>query len=287
MGLFIGTQFIKGKIHMNFESILKDIDGGALLKTLKQYELVNINSTQFEVKSILSKSINRNFKISDGEQTLLLKVFNKNNKLPISRSKVFALQEELAILGLAPLPLFLNDENTIYCEQWIAFTKYKHHDLVRLLADSLYSVHNSFVSAPLLALDEHWEAYWQQIESPSTELQDQYELVKKQWHNYKDKCRDQFVLCHNDLHSDHLSYTNGPLFDWEYAGLGCRYFDIASCCAINQLSEAQTVELCKNYADLANQNVDEVLNSVTFASGLVSFTYELWDRSLRLSENLQ
>ena len=269
---------------MNSESILKDIDSGALLKTLKQYELVDIDSSQFEVKSIHSKSINKNFKISDGQQTLLLKVFNENNAWPISRNKVFALQEELAILGLAPLPIFLNEENTIYCEKWIAFTKHKNHDLVKLLADSLYSVHNSFISAPLLALDEHWEAYWQQIESPEIALQEQYEVVKKQWQDYKDECRDQFVLCHNDLHSEHLSYANGPLFDWEYAGLGCRYFDIASCCAINQFSEQQIVELCMHYSELANQKVDEVFDKVTFASGLVTFTYELWGRSLGLKE---
>lgn len=271
---------------MNSESILKNVDGGELLKTLKQYELININSTHFNVSSIPSKLVNKNFKISDGKQTLLLKVFNRNNTLPISRSKIFALQEELAILGLAPLPLFLNDENTIYCEQWITFTKHKNQDLVKLLADSLYSVHNSFVSAPLLALDEHWDAYWQQIENPRVELQTQYEVVKKQWQDYKDECRDQFVLCHNDLHADHLSYTNGPLFDWEYAGLGCRYFDIASCCTINQLCDAQIIELCQHYADLANQTVDEVRDKVTFARQLVTFTYELWSQSLGLSENL-
>lgn len=271
---------------MNSESILKNVDGGELLKTLKQYELINTNNAQFEVLSIPSKSINKNFKISDGEKTLLLKVFNKNNMLPISRSKIFALQEELAILGLAPLPLFLNDENTIYCEQWISFTKHKNHDLVQLLADSLYSVHNSFVSAPLLALDEHWEAYWQQIEHPSAELKEQYEIVKKRWQKYKDECRDQFVLCHNDLHADHLSCSNGPLFDWEYSGLGCRYFDIASCCAINHLSDNQTIELCQHYADLANQKVDEVRDRVAFANQLVTFTYELWAQSLCLSENL-
>lgn len=270
---------------MNSESILKNLDGGELLKTLKQYELVNINSSQFDVLSIASKSINKNFKISDGEQTLLLKVFNKNNMLPISRSKVFALQEELAILGLAPLPLFLNDENTIYCEQWITFTKHQNNDLVKLLADSLYSVHNSFVSAPLLALDEHWEAYWQQIENPTEDLHNQYEVVKKRWQAYKDECRDEFVLCHNDLHTDHLSYSNGPIFDWEYAGLGCRYFDIASCCAINQLGDAHIIELCEHYADLANQKVNEVRDKVAFASQLVTFTYDLWGQSLGLREN--
>jgi len=271
---------------MDPESILQDVNGSAILKTLKQYELVNIHSPAFDVKRIVSESINRNFKVTDGNQTLLLKVFNNANSLPINRRNVFNMQEELAILGLAPLPLFLNDDATIYCEQWIEFPKHNETALIQLLAEALYSVHSSFVSAPLLALDEHWEAYWQQLKDPNEALQQQYSLAKKQWQTYVSQYRDEFTLCHNDLHLNHLSYNNGPLFDWEYAGLGCRYFDIASCCAVNELSSSQIVELCKNYAELANRSANDVLEKVTDSSKLVTFTYELWGGSLGIVENL-
>lgn len=272
---------------MDADSILKELDGASLLKTLKQYELVDTTSPTFDIEPILSESINRNFKVSDGQQTLLLKIFNTRNALPINRNKVFNMQEELAILGLAPVPLFLNEDNTIYCEQWIEFPGHEKGDDVKLLAESLYNVHNSFVSAPLLSLSEHWQNYWQKIENPSDALKQQYELVKKQWHDYVEVSRDEFVLCHNDLHADHLSYANGPLLDWEYAGLGCRYCDIASCCIINQLSHSEKLDLCSIYAELANQDASELLEKVRFASSLVNFTYELWGKSLGIVKNLQ
>lgn len=272
---------------MGSEYVSKEFDGANLLKTLEQYELIDTNSPKFDLKPILRHSINRSFKVSDGQQTLLLKVFNKRNALPINRNEVFSMQEELAILGLAPVPMFLNEDNTIYCEQWVAFSKYKEGDFVKLLADSLYSVHNSFVSAPLLSLSDHWQAYWENIENPNEEFQQQYELVKQQWQIYVDEFGDEFVLCHNDLHFEHLSYKNGPLFDWEYAGVGCRYFDIASCCMINNLSQAQTLDLCKYYSELANQDANETLEKITFARGLVTFTYKLWGRSLGIVENPQ
>ena len=218
--------------------------------------------------------------MTDGQQTILLKIFNPGNTLPIDRNKVFQMQEELAILGLAPTPLFLNKDKTIYCEQWIEFSHQKDKDLVKLLAESLYNIHNSFVSAPLLALDEHWQLYWDKIDNPNKLLQQQYELVKAQWQHYVLNFKDQFVLCHNDLHTDHLSFTNGPLFDWEYAGLGCRYFDIASCCLINQLRPDQITELLKIYAELSNQDFGDLIPKVNYARSLVDFTYELWNKSL-------
>jgi thiamine kinase-like enzyme len=270
-----------------------EIETTSILKTLQRYELADINSRSFEITRIISGAINKNFKVFDGNKTLLLKVFSRKIGLPIDRREVFNMQEELAILGLAPVPFFLSRDCTIYCEQWIDAPKntgiQKSNrcvtSLTNTLAEVLYSVHNSSVSAQLVELDKHWQFYWQKLKSPGQALQEKYRQVKHQWQDYKEHNLDHFVVCHNDLHIDHISFLHGPVFDWEYAGLGCRYFDIANCCAINELSQAEIANLCSRYAYFANQEPSHVIQRVQEVSDIAAFTTQLWTESLGIGEN--
>lgn len=278
---------------MPTNSFYEEPESLRILEVLKDSELVNIYSSDFTITPILCGAINRNFKVSGGGKKLLLKVFSNNTTLPINRQQVFKMQEELAILGLASLPLFLSKDCKIYCEQWIDIPApvepvYKERAkinlgvtaLINALAEALFNVHNSYVSAQIVPLDEHWKIYWQKIKCPNSILQAKYKEVQHQWQLYMAKYKDQFVLCHNDLHIDHISFPNGPIFDWEYGGLGCRYFDIASCCLINNLDKADILKLCCRYAHLANKESQEVISKVQEMNAMVAFTYKLWTESV-------
>jgi thiamine kinase-like enzyme len=273
---------------MNINALKKYYDGDLILQTLKHYELLDISNPEFRVTRMLSGDLNRNYKLYDGTHTLLLKIFTENNILPVNRIQVFKMQEELAILGLAPTPFFLSESGNVYCEQWIDVAEgrrltessQQYMTAIDSLAEVLHSIHNSFVSAPLLDLEKHWRTYWQKIDSPSEQFTQQYQEAIEQWRFYKKFYRDDFVLCHNDLHLDHISYLNGPIFDWEYAGLGCRYFDIASCCAINNFTQDELHTLCSRYAHFANIDIDDLIKKVQETSKLVSFTNHLWAASL-------
>jgi hypothetical protein len=280
---------------MNTNDLNKEHDGSTILKTLKHYEVLDTNHPNLEIIRIFDGAINRNFKVFDGNKSVLLKVFNNTNMLPINRRQVFDMQEELAILGLAPAPLFLSDDNALYCEQWIDAPKdkklfdiqQKPMHLVNVLAEALYNIHSSYVTAPMLPLDEHWSLYWQNITRPSHGFQQRYSEMCKRWQHYVQKNKDRFVLCHNDLHADHISFLDGPIFDWEYAGLGCRYFDIASCCKTNNLSKADTILICESYANLANKEAKYVLHKVQETFSIVTFTHDLWAQYVDLNQNLQ
>ena len=267
----------------------------SILAILKQYELANIKNPDLRISRVDGGAINQNFKISDDDNTFLLKIFSHHATIPVDRSQVFKMQEELAILGLAPVPIFLNDQCTIYCEQWIEPPINDLHKLhvtnqqvtkVALLADVLYSVHTSFVSSKLLALNEHWQVYWQKIPTPSQALNQRYTYLQQYWHEYVKNNAGEFVLCHNDLHFDHISYPQGPIFDWEYAGLGCRYFDIANCCLINKLSQTDTHELCRHYAYLSDQDENTVVKKVQEMSVLSAFTTTLWSASVGIGDEV-
>ena len=56
-------------------------------------------------------------------------------------------------------------------------------------------------------------------------------------------------LCHNDVH--HLNLVDREplrLIDWEYAGLGEPYFDLASVCIYHDYSMQQRMQLLESYA---------------------------------------
>ncbi|HKE96502.1 MAG TPA: choline kinase family protein [Povalibacter sp.] len=56
-------------------------------------------------------------------------------------------------------------------------------------------------------------------------------------------------LCHNDIHALNV-VDNGELrlIDWEYAGLGERFFDLASLCVYHAFSREQREQLLISYA---------------------------------------
>jgi thiamine kinase-like enzyme len=58
----------------------------------------------------------------------------------------------------------------------------------------------------------------------------------------------QPVLCHNDLLAG--NFLRGAqiwIVDWEYAGMGDRYFDLANFAVNNELDEAQQIALLDDY----------------------------------------
>jgi len=267
-------------------------DRKAVIVLLNEFELIDTASTSFSIEYIYAGTINHNFKVSDGKRTVLMKIFNQARVLPINRSEVFALQQQLAVIGLAPHPLFLNEDNTIYFEQWLSGLAIgqdarNNSEAISRLASTLYSIHNNFISAPILPLESHWDTYFEHLDSPSDDLRAELENMKIKLRAYEEANKGDYVLCHNDLNIDHLCHNNDKVIDWEYAACGCRYYDIASCAAINLLSSADCELLCREYASLSYQSAHEVWQNVQNVFDLVRFTSKLWYISVGLDKKLK
>jgi thiamine kinase-like enzyme len=83
------------------------------------------------------------------------------------------------------------------------------------------------------------------------------------------------VFCHNDLAFHHVFVAPQPLvIDWEYSGLGERYFDLASSIQVNQLSESQMRAFLHAYEGAAGFNVNTTVLADWLA--LVALTSQLW-----------
>lgn len=264
-------------------------DKKTAIALLDGHELINTKSADFSIEYIVAGTINYNFKVSDGERSVLMKVFKQGSVLPINRNDVFALQQQLAILNLAPYPLLLSDDNTIYFEQWldglsIGQVAQNNPNAITSLATTLYSIHNNYIYAPILPLEQHWDAYLKLITSPSNELIAEVSNMKTMLRAYEELNKGDYVLCHNDLNIDHLCHNSEKVIDWEYAACGCRYYDIASCADINELSHEDCMLLCEEYANLSSQNIVEVQQKVQNVYKLVRFTSKLWYISVGLGK---
>jgi len=260
---------------------------------LHKQELVDIHCKDYVVKTLDAGLINHNYYVADRHHALLFKVCAKSEILPIDRQMVFDLQTELAMLGMAAKPLYLSANSLYYCEQWQTEAKtllderhrlmaasnthsQANSALIPQLAEALYSVHHSYVEAPIIRLSEHFRAYWSHIKSPSLEFQREYSDTLSFCDVYMMEHRSDFVLCHNDLHMGHVAVDSDIIFDWEYAAYGCRYYDIASSALINEFDQNETQILCHEYAKLRDQSPAEVHAAVQNVSRLSQFTCKLW-----------
>jgi thiamine kinase-like enzyme len=269
------------------------LDAG--IKQLVAAELIDKNKQDLRVIPINAGTVNFNFRIENDDRIVLFKVFEKNEILPIDRKTIFSIQAKLSLVGLAAEPLLLSQDERFYCEAWVessdtlhskkrALTKQKGlhnqdeviNSLLPDLAEALYNVHNSHVGAPIIDLSAHLKTYWANVKEVDASLSKQFEEMLGFCDSYVEQNRGDFVLCHNDLHMDHVCVNSDIIFDWEYASYGCKYYDIASCSLINSLTEEQMEILCSAYAHLADQDSQHVIRSVRKVLKLTAFTFKLW-----------
>jgi len=88
-------------------------------------------------------------------------------------------------------------------------------------------------------------------------------------------------LCHNDIH--HLNIIDDGkrlwLLDWEYAGVGDPYFDLASVCCYHGFDESQQRVLLESYAPSVKMNAQRLMRMCW----LFDYIKELWFEARRLS----
>lgn len=253
---------------------------------LQDNKLINIQCSDFDIQDIFAGYINRNFKLSNKHTSVLLKIFSQSAVLPIKRRDIFKLQRELAAIGLSPEPLFLSVDEKIYVEQWVDGLQVKRScneaDFSDELASTLYTIHSTEIVAPSLALVSNWDSYWQQVKQKNAVLTTQFNTLKAELVDYVERTKDESVLCHNDLHIQHICSNSGRVIDWEYAAYGCRYLDIANCAVINQLKPEQIRILCLKYASISKQDEQAVWQNVQNMLKFVAFTNKLWSISVGL-----
>lgn len=236
------------------------------------------------IEPLQGGEVNSIYKLSDGDRQFAVKWIGDEGFSGINRFHQFVLQEQLASRGIAPKPVWLSDDERVWVEEWVHSENLSHCSRqadVLLLAKVLACVHKQPITARPLQLVERWEHYIQKasltashsLVHEASRLVELYQLDKPD--------DDLLALCHNDLHRDHVIDPHGPVIvDWEYAAMGNRFFDLASCALINKMNQEESNALCMAYAQAAE--VDNVWVEQQFAeqTQVVHLTNQLWQAAL-------
>lgn len=254
----------------------------------------------YELRPLEQKSSNQVFELvchavgEDGETDshYLVKCLTQTEFMPLDRQNAFHIQQQLAELQFAPQPLALSNDHRYQVEQWLP----RSNDMSRAaLIDKIGAVmadihhlgsQDMFKDCPKLTLDAHWQMYLQKLTSVSDDMlkkrvqfQQQIEQLTPIWRTTT--CE---YLCHHDLAFQHIAgLESDVIYDWEYATLGCRYFDLANAILINELNMAEQCQLLQRYMLRAHESpqdkkltLDELFSGVKTMLPLAVLTNDLW-----------
>lgn len=153
-------------------------------------------------------------------------------RLGLDRALERRVSEIAAAAGLGPEPLHSDHESGICLRRFIPGRAWSESDFakrgnLKRLAGVLRTLHDLPAGAidfdPLAAA----KRYTEQVDTPEARR-----ICKRaeQLSSLIDSARQQRALCHNDLVCDNIVVAAGGklmLIDWEYAGVGDPFFDLA------------------------------------------------------------
>jgi thiamine kinase-like enzyme len=233
-------------------------------------------------------AINRSYYLGDDPNEFMVKEFLGESSLCIDRQERFELQLILWKKKLAPKPIYLSSDTGIYVEQWI-----KQHTSqlllvfddrhINTLATALTRVHKSKIKAKLIDLPKQWHQYLTTLVSPSLCLVKEVTTETEKWITGIELASHDQVFCHNDLAWAHLCVPTKIILDWEYAGIGNRYFDILSCAKVNSLNIQQHDLLLTAYAKQNNIPINEVYDGCLQQASFMELTYQLWHQAVGIT----
>ncbi|WP_100655725.1 phosphotransferase [Alteromonas flava] len=236
----------------------------------------------YQIREINATPVNTTYCISAEGERFLIKQFHADHITGRARPALMAMQRKIARTGLAPMPLYLNQTQGIYAEDWVRhsiepFTVLDDQLKMERLAKALALTHDLAISTVINDLPSQWAQYLTTI--PYEEHKVLQEKIKQLHSSYEREFADteHRVFCHNDLALNHIiDHTKPVIIDWEYAATGNRFFDIASSIKINQLNRQQIEYLTQHYAHFSGFSAADVKAGLARVHDLVELTYQLW-----------
>lgn len=202
--------------------------------------------------------VNTAWRVESEGQYYFLKYQGEAQHNGIDRQQELQLQRALFESQLAPKIIAYSHDHRWLLQEWVeapTLSSLSEPEQAPILARTLWRIHQQTPTLPRWSLRERVTQYVSAVARYDSDLaqRQQYQL-----NDYADLLQlwdsSSSVLCHNDLSTDHV-LLNSPqrVVDWEYAGYGHAWFDIASCIEINQLNEQAQHDLCRLYSKVSGQ----------------------------------
>jgi hypothetical protein len=246
------------------------------------------------------------FEVNAQTQRVIVKQLHEHDGQAFSFASTFALQQRLFAMGMAAEPIYLgsqisscaNGKSTGHDLLWVeAFvpaadteqsaTSVQSLTLSQTLARALAQLHKAPIDTSIRLLDPINQCkalisnlHTSNVTNATNATNTAHKLTQELDTLLNDMQQltlhhNEPVLCHNDLHLSHVraDYT---CVDWEYAAMGPRYFDVAMCVVINQLSNNEQTQLFTQYAQLTQKNIDEVAQQTALYIRLALIINHAW-----------
>ena len=199
---------------------------------------------------------NRNYRVRFGGRDCVLRLPGRDTALlGIDRAAERVATERAAALGIAP-PLIASDDECMVTE-WVPGAPI---DGDRLRADpssaarALRAFHDSGLKLPVrFWLPDLLEDYARIVAERGGEVTDVYRRAQAHVARVAEVLPlTESAPCHNDLLPGNVLATDADpghalLVDWEYAGMGHRYFDLANLAVNNDFDESAQDRLLSAY----------------------------------------
>jgi thiamine kinase-like enzyme len=206
---------------------------------------------------VLSGGItNQNLKVDVGGESFVLRVAGKNTDLlGIDREAELAATEAAAAAGIGPEVVgFVLPEGWLVTRFIEGATPPMEHmrepEMLRRVADALYAFHAGPAVPATFDSFRVVETYRQTTLERGGAVPDAYDWAHEIAGRIEARrSADAHVPCHNDLLNANFLFDGERLriVDWEYAGMGDRFFDLANFSINHELDEAGSAVLLDAY----------------------------------------
>ncbi|MDO6695773.1 phosphotransferase [Aliiglaciecola sp. 3_MG-2023] len=229
--------------------------------------------------------VNLSYRLATQSGVYFLKTFELNHITPTDRQALFFQQQQLSELGITSMPIYLSKAHDFQVESWVEHISLlkvnkPQNDKIQILAKVLSEIHALPTLATSIDLPKDWIIYLKAATVSDVDYWQQRIIdCKPSW--IETHKSDQ-VLCHNDLAMEHVAMQEPAfVFDWEYASLGNRYFDLASCALINNMDYHEMMTLQHSYAQFCELSEHYVFEQFQTQFPIVQLTYDLWKEAAK------
>ena len=205
---------------------------------------------------------NQNYRVDAGEESFVMRIGGaKTELLGIDRANEYAATKAAAEIGIAPEVIdFILPEGYLIARfirgREIPVDEMRQEKTLQEIARTLKKIH---ALAPIRATFSPFDVVrdYDKLarEHGVTTFPENYAWLRERMNEIEscfahDALRP--VLCHNDLLNGNFlrdEHNNIRILDWEYAGMGDLFFDLANFSAHHELSDEQILELLDAYFD--------------------------------------
>lgn len=236
-----------------------------------------VNEDLLQVTRIKDGLTNESYRVSGGAENIVVRLSNADEaSLQIDRSSEAAVLNLVEQAGIGATVLFNEPVSHVLITRELSGTNPAKEALadeanIARISALLRALHALQVPATVASMHlvKTLQAYWRMLgdwRDRETAL-----LIAQESDGQLSR-----VLCHNDVH--HLNLIDDGerlwLLDWEYAGVGDPYFDLASVCCYHDFNETQRLALLQNYSG-AEVAVSDVVRLERMC-WLFDYIKELW-----------